>query len=422
MNVSQGAKVPAKLRIYSGWIWILLIMVLSSCQAQSTPMPEQTKQISLLVSLDAPAFIKRDGWKDYQPVGFGAIIYPTDLLKTDGEIKLLCADRQTVKTFTKIGRNPCPLSTSNRVLNYGEMFFISGSRGAPPSTIPYILYPRNTTILETRPVLRWNDTKSSNYTVEIWQGSDIVWQQDNVSTSEFTYPATAPELQPGKDYLLVVQDNDTGESSNADPNKGLGFQVVNLQQRTELENEQKTIQGVDGLDTSAQEMALALYFYQIQINGRGLWGNAEDLFTEALQLQPESPALHLRLGDSLAKMKLWSEAKAEYEIALSLAQSLADLESQADALVALWQITGDQADFDQAVSLYNQIGAKYNAETLKSTRVGLPTPTSISENDPICGSGLLIVPFLIIGERLRSRNNKLKNNKKLRLTKEFWNH
>jgi hypothetical protein len=397
----------AKLQILSGWIWILLIAILNSCQSQPTLIPEQTKQIGLLVSLDAPTFIKRDGWKDYQRIAFGAMVYPTDLLKTDGEIKVLCADMQTIKILTKTGRNPCPLSSSDRVLSYDEMYFISSARGMPPSTIPYILHPRSTTILEAHPLLRWNDTKASSYTVQIWQGTNIVWQQGNVSKNETTYPSRAPELKPGKDYLLVVIDNDTGESSSTDPNKGLGFQVVSTDERTNLEEQQRAIQKVTALDASAQKLALAIYFNQLQIDGRGLWGNATDLLTEVSQSHPNSPAVHLRLGDSFAKIKLWAEARSEYDVALSKAQSLTDLESQADALAAIWHITGDQTNFDQAVNIYEQIGAEDKADQMRNFLVPSTVPTSFLNirSSYVNNLSVSFLIFLIVGLRMKNSAN-----------------
>jgi tetratricopeptide (TPR) repeat protein len=272
---------------------------------------------------------------------------------------------QTVQTFTGTGRNPCPLPTTGNVLSYDGMLLDSGTRSAAPSSIPYILHPRATAILESRPVLRWNDTGASSYTVEIWQGGDKVWQETNATNDSLEYPRDAQALQSATDYLLVVTDNDTGKSSRSDPNKGLGFQVVAAEQRAEIEAQQGAISNLAELDSAAQKMALALYLNQIDINGRGLWGEATALFEEVSKVQPNAPAVPLHLGSSLAKMKLWTEAQSAYELALTQAQTLNDLESQADAYAALWRITGNKVNYDQAVNLYEQIGADDKVASLQ---------------------------------------------------------
>jgi hypothetical protein len=348
---------------------IMLTGILTSCQSLSTPPPasqsKQQAQVSLLVNLDAPAYIKREGWIDYQPVGFGELVYPTDLLKTEGKITLLCADMQTIETTTGLNRNPCPLPFNGQSLTYDDMWVASGERSVPTSSVPYIIYPRSTTILEPRPLLHWHDTGAVDYTVKIWQGADPIWQQTDVKSNTLMYPSEAPELVAGKDYLLVVTDNTAGVDSTADPNKGLGFQVVSADQRAEIEKQQQAILSLVGLDTGAQKLALALYDNNINIGGRGLWGEACTMLEEVAQVQPKAPAVTLRLGDELDKVELWNEAQAAYKTALIQAQMLKDLESQADALAALWRITGDQTSFNQAVSLYEQIGAKDKADQLQ---------------------------------------------------------
>jgi hypothetical protein len=360
--------VIGKLSIRSGWTWIFLAIIFSGCQTSSASQPtEQERQTSLLVSLDAPTHIKREGWTDYQPVGFGTLVYPTDLLKTEGQIMLLCADLLTVESLTGMDRNPCPLPQHGPTLSYDGMWFSASVRSTPQPAIPYILYPRSTVILESNPLLRWNDTNAVSYTVEIWQGANVIWQQTNVTGNTLMYPIGSPKLVARKDYLLVVTDNSTNLDSNADPNKSLGFQVVSADQRADFEQQKEDILSLTTLAPEARKLALALIYQQMQINGRGLWGESHSLLEEVVQAQPNAPVVYLRLGDTLSNMKLWNEAKIAYETAIVRAQALSDLESQAEAFAALWRINGDQANFDQAIDLYEQIGAQDQAERLRNS-------------------------------------------------------
>jgi hypothetical protein len=345
----------------------LLAFLIGGCQsALPTLPPGQQSQVSLLVNLDSSTQIKREGWKDYQPVGFGTLVHPTDLLKTNGNVTLLCADLQTVKTLTNEGRNPCPFLSNNIVLQYDDMLFSPGVRGNTATTIPILISPRNTAILDAHPRLRWKDTGAASYIVEIRQGSKSVWTKKEVASTEITYPADAPMLEAGKDYLLVITDPATGRSSSEDSEKGLGFQVVSDTQRSEIEVRRQSILQLSGLDEPSKKLALAIYYANLRIGGRGLLSDARILLEEVAQAKPNEPAVFLRLGDVLAKMKLWDEAENSYKNALAQAEKLQDLETQANALVALWRINpADQAKFDQALRIYEQIGAKDQSEQLR---------------------------------------------------------
>ncbi len=345
----------------------LIIVVLYGCTSPSqTPTPNKMIQASLLVSQNTPTYISREGWTEYQQVGFGSLIYPTDLIKTDSQLSILCPDIQTVMPFTGSGRNPCPLPTADQGLIYDEMSFASGSRGNASTQIPYILYPRSTAILETHPILSWHDSGASTYTVEIREGANLIWQQKNVGEPTIEYPANAPDLKPGKDYLLVITDDDTGQVSSADPNKGLGFQLVSKTQAATIKKQADSILSLSTLDPIAQKLVLALYDEQLDINGRGLWGEASKLYEEITNVAPQAPAVHLRSGDVFIKMKLWNEAEAEYKIAFAQAETINDLETQANASYSLWHILSEQMYFDQAIMLYEKLGAQDKVDKLKA--------------------------------------------------------
>jgi hypothetical protein len=253
----ENNKMAPRLSTSFGWFFVLLAILLSSCQLAPTPLPpDQQAQVSLLVSLDSSTQIKREEWKDYQPAGFGALVYPTDLLKTGKSVTLLCADLQTIKTLTDLGRNPCPLSDNGFALKYDDMLFSPGVRGNTASIIPTLISPRNTTILDSHPLLRWQDTGAASYAVEIHQGGKSVWIAKDIVGTEVAYPADAPMLETGKDYLLVVTDNTTGHSSTEDKEKGLGFQVVSNSERVEIEARHQAILNLVELDVTAQKLVL----------------------------------------------------------------------------------------------------------------------------------------------------------------------
>lgn len=323
----------------------------------STP---KTGKVNLVVAVEGKAQLKREGWNDYVPVGFGTLAYPTDLFNVEGKALMLCADL-SVRPFSGLGKNPCPANQG--WLEYGNMTFSTRQRGAPQD-IPYILYPRNTIILEARPLLRWHATGVTSYTVSIVSGGKAIWSQSNVVSDTLRYPDDAPVLQPGIDYLLVVQDNATDRTSAEDPAKGLGFRLIGEADRKTIEQRRDEIMGLSALDEPARQLALAVYYSGLQIEGRGLWGEVWTLLESVAQARP-APAVHLRLGDVLAAMKLPDEAEAAYRAALQSAQALGDLESQAAACAGLWWVTGDAANRDKAIELYKQLGDERAIEALQ---------------------------------------------------------
>ena len=101
--------------------------------------------------------------------------------------------------------------------------------------------------------------------------------------NSLAYPADAPGLQTGKDYLLVVTDETTGKDSNADPNKGLGFQLINSDMRRVLAEQYTAITKIESLDQTAQKLVLAMVYSQAKVNGWGILGEAQKLLAEVAQ-------------------------------------------------------------------------------------------------------------------------------------------
>jgi tetratricopeptide (TPR) repeat protein len=305
--------------------------------------------------------LKREGWNQYIPVGFGTALHPTDLVKSDGLGSILCPDL-TVQPIPEQGRPPCPLDQG--WLEYNEYKFGSGSRG-PSKDIPYIIFPRNTALINPNPLLQWRDTNASSYTVSITQNGETIWEDDNVVGNSIQYPTSAPQLMAGTDYLLVVEDNDTGYSSVEDPAKGLGFELLDDESINRAEKRRGEILNQTMLDESAKKLTLAVYYVNLEFQGtRRLWGEAW-LVLDDLAKSQKAPVVYLQMGNVLSAMKLHDEAEETYETALHLAETLRDIETQAVAYVGLWQLLGDPAYLDKAVSLYEDLGDQTMVEKLK---------------------------------------------------------
>jgi hypothetical protein len=166
-----------------------------------------------------------------------------------------------------------------------------------------------------------------------------------------------------------VIDNDTGKTSDDDPTRGIGFQVVAPEHREAIEAHRDEVLALLSLDDSTRAFALAVYYATWKIpeeatnSGRSLWGEAWLLLESVVQTQ-DTPAMHLWMGDVLSAMKLPDEAEAAYRIALERAGELGDLESQAAAYAGLWRITGSAYHLQQASNLYARLGDEKSVKAL----------------------------------------------------------
>ena len=344
-------------RIAFAALLLVLVGALAGCggTAPATPAPDLGP--NLLIESQEPVSLKRDGWTDYVPVSLGAKVRQGDLIRPDEgqEVKILCSDL-SLKTVK--GESGCPCKAKEPVLVYGPARMLT-PRGQDLRQIPYILYPRNTAVLDERPALRWHDTGASGYTVEIVQGGRTIWQQKGVPGTEMRYPDDAPALQPGADYLLTVTDETSGHHSGEDPAKGLGFQVLGAEEQATVEAQRDQILALP-VDEPARRFALAVYYA-----GQRLRGDALAILDE-VSAGLDSPAVHLWRGDLLAAMQLPDEAEAAYRAALAKAQAVEDRETEAAAQVGLCRVTGQADWLEKAVQAYEALGDQDQADKLRA--------------------------------------------------------
>jgi hypothetical protein len=342
-------------------ILALSALLLTSCgDDQGSIAPSQ--ETNLLVATSGVVRLKRDGWKDFVPVAAGARLQPTDLLEAEGSATVLCAGPQ-VKTLTALGRTPCPTDRGSFV--YDGARFSSSQRAAIPQDLPYILHPRSTLVLDNRPLLIWHDSGAAPYSATIVDGAgERVWEQAGVTGTPLQYPEVAPALQPGADYLLIVQDA-RGKTSEDDPAKGLGFRVLSPEARSAVEQRRDAILALGELDDSSRQLALAVsYATWTGEGGRGLWGETWQIL-EQVVLTRDTSAVRLWMGDVLRAISLPDEAEATYQEALRQAEASGDRASQAAAEAGLWRVSGEQTRLDAALRLYEELGEQREAAALR---------------------------------------------------------
>jgi hypothetical protein len=350
----------SKVLTYLAMLGITLLLL--SCGVVDGEDAPPVPRPNVLLSVEGKARLKRDGWTTANSVGFGTLLEHDDLLEVEGTARILCGDL-TLKELTNTTDScPCPAWKSSFKTDRGTY------RGIPDS-VPYIQHPRNTLVLDDEPLLRWHDTGASSYTIAIAQRGSVVWRQDGVMDNEIVYPADAPTLKPGVDYLLVVQDNDSGIESSEDPAKGIGFRMASSAQQKALTAHCEDVIALPDLDDAARDYALALCYatWEPDGGGRRPWGAAWLLLESAAETH-DTPAVYLWTGDVPSAMKLPDEAEAAYQMALKQAEALGDLESQAAAHAGLWRVTGDDGHWDEAVELYEELGDEAAQQALEEEK------------------------------------------------------
>lgn len=337
-------------------VLFILIGVLLGCDGDGAHAPEPDLGPNLLIETRGSVSLKREEWKDYVPVSFGVRVRRGDLIRPDEgqEVKVLCADLSLQSAEREQG---CACKVEEPVLVY-DTASLRTPRNPDAGQIPYILYPRNTTVLDERPLLRWNDTGAGSYTVAVFQGGKVLWEQSEVQGTEIHYPDDAPALESGVDYLLMVTDEDTGHHSDEDRAKGLGFQILDPEEKAVVEVRRDEILSLP-VEQPARSFVLAVYYA-----GQRLRGDAVMLLDE-VSADVDAPTVHLWRGDLLAAMQLPDEAEAAYQTALGIAQAGGDLEAQAAVQVGLWQVTKDQTWLDEAMESYESLGDQEQADALR---------------------------------------------------------
>ena len=297
--------------------------------------------------------LSRNRHTGYIPVFSGAEIKRGDIIKPkEGQVaKILCSD---FSLHILKHEAPCPCSNKDFQYKY-EGYIVPEPMGAG-SLIPYILYPRRTAILTPDPLLKWYNTWAESYTVEVTDGEgNIIWQEKNVVQDQIRYPGYL-QLQAGKNYVLWVTDNDTGDYSGNDKMEGLGFQLLDKKTITAIEAHKLKIQALD-LSKKSQVFAIALYYATRKYGELKLALSGEALTLLAgINNELLTPAVYLWRGHIYGGMRLTSEAETAYRQALKFAKIRKDLYMQAEANGGLWCVTSKEAYRDAAMQLYNELG------------------------------------------------------------------
>lgn len=249
----------------------------------------------------------------------GMLIYPGDRLQTAiGDSVLVQCDNLTLQAIAagSTWNNNCPLESEPKC---PEDAIKCPHRGEPilsnPS-IPYIIHPRRTALLNPRPLLQWNPLAEANVYTVLVRGEGIEWTTETDKT-QIIYSGEIP-LQPEGYYFLIVT-ADTGQSSRQETPRvgGMGFWL--LDESTAQRVKEKETQISQTLpEGTARTLAIAHLYLK-----HGLISEGISRLEEWVAAGGISASVHRLLGDLYGNNLLLDiPAQQHYERAETLEQSL----------------------------------------------------------------------------------------------------
>ena len=215
-------------------------------------------------------------------------------------------------------------------------------------SMPNIISPRQTALLNTMPKLVWNEVSgATNYLITITREPfGVIWET-RVKETEVVYSGNHP-LESGPSYTLIVE---TDSGNRLETTK---FSILNKTKRDLISNYLKSNPELD--DNSLVLTKLALYLrYKLR-------AEAIELLSQSIIQGDRRSVIFRELGDIYWKIQLFDLAKKSYLKAIELAQNSDNLRGEALASARLGELYKEIQDenkgnqfLEKARMLYQQI-------------------------------------------------------------------
>ncbi len=336
-----------KWRILTGAIFTLTLVELAS------PGLTSAAGLHFISQMSGDVKLKQVGWSNYQKANFGDLLSQEDQLQLGAKASatVFCSNLRLWKVpSAKVSRvsEGCPSGTAT--LNRPNSS--RTATRAPNSTIPYIISPRDTALLNDQPILRWNAVPgATRYTVQV-RGGDLDWETETSGT-EIVYPG-APPLKKGRRYRLIVVANN-GASSEEEEGVSLRFSVLD-DQKAELVLAKVRELKQQRLTKEAEGLALAYLYRSHELNAEAI-----ELLEGLVKQGSQITAVYQLLGDIYLQVGLSRLAKGRYLTALQLAKRSEDVEGQAVVQAGLGEADDALGNKNEAVRWLENAKAGYVA-------------------------------------------------------------
>jgi tetratricopeptide (TPR) repeat protein len=270
----------------------------------------------------------------------GTRIYPGDKLRTaqNGQLTIQCADLGIKAIASSENQlNSCLLASKKSKSDCSTDLIKCPDRGDGKITwnsapIPYIISPRNTKLLNNKPILRWNPVAgATSYKLSLRENEAKLNWEMTVSSTEAVYPGE-PALKPGASYKLIVVANTGVSSENA---VGEGDTEFSLLDEGEVERVKSEVSAIDKQvpNESAKKLAIS----NVYLNTSAI-AEAIELLESLPKTGVETPPIYRSLGDLyLERLQLVPQAEFYYSKAINVAKP-DDIEELTEARYGLGQV------------------------------------------------------------------------------------
>ena len=308
--------------------------------------------VGRLISVQGAVQLKRRGRSDYHSTAVGTELCLGDVVRAAKGARAIvqCSDPNqnpwTVPEGVPSGvANGCREPNKPRFRVPGP---ITPSRDRLGRSIPYIISPNSTLLLNDKPKLRWQPVPgATSYIVRV-SGPKVTWETE-VSTTEVVYPGEPP-LQPVEQGYLLTVEADNGESP---ARATFGLLDENQAQGVRTAGERIASQN---LPEDAKALALADLYV-----GQKLIAEALEVLEASVAKGSQIAAIYHTLGDLYGQMELLSQAEKHYLKAFELATTADNIEGQADAAARLGEVYAALGNLEEASRWQKEAQERYQA-------------------------------------------------------------
>lgn len=316
----------------------------------ATPLIARVNGFNLILATQGNVEIKRSGWRKYRRAYIGTLVNFSDKLRLrqGAKAKVICTN---LSFWNLRSEGEFPVSsgcstTGQAKLRHGRN--IVPTRAGNDQTIPYLISPRNTSILTFKPTLRWNPVAgATSYQVEV-SGYRLNWKTE-VQQSQVVYSGEQP-LKPGFRYWVNITASN-GKSNANEEGRFRGFTVLSNADRQELNTDITTLQQ---LNDDAKTIALTHLYRSNNLNA-----NAIDLLEGLVKKDSNNVAVFQLLGSIYQKVGLNLLAKERYLAGLKFAIAQNNLEAQADINRLLGEVNESLDELKDALQSYETALVNY---------------------------------------------------------------
>jgi hypothetical protein len=315
----------------------------------SLPAFAGSEGLNLVTEVRGDASVQRDGRKA-QRARVGDRLKASDKLSLGkgGAAKVLCDNASiwksnTVGTFAVAKGCQAKGRTVLRSANQDRIPTRSGN----DPTIPFVISPRNTNVIDSQQLLRWNPVAGARaYRVSV-TGPDVKWKK-SVNRSQALFSDVA--LKPGMRYRVMVT-AENGASSQSET--GIGFSILDSATATQIKSDISALQRQE-LSEEAQVLAIA----HLERSNE-LYGSAIDRLEVWLARGNKSAAVSQLAGDLNRQVGLPGLARDHYVVGLEMMRQDGNLAAQAEVLNSLGQVDRDSDRLKAAIGWLEEAQKRY---------------------------------------------------------------